>query len=334
MRLFFSSACVLALAAALGGASCALKTAASADAPAPAVIAAPLVAPAKTSASEGAAHAQRLKQQDAELVAGLKGQLRRVPMPYSPNLKRALTAWVYLPPNYDQATTRYPVAYILHGAPGGVRDCFVNAGVHRVAEQLIETGKIAPLILVGWDGGGPGGLDDVTYYLNRRDGYDMENFTLRELVPWVDAHFRTRADARSRALIGFSAGGFGAANLGLNHPDVWRVIASHSGFFDPHDDPHLMTEILGPPSLKWEENDPLLLVRALPENADLYFYLDVGRDDELLGEFKKMRAELRARDVDFESHIFPGDHSWEYLHAHYFDSLRFADQSWKEMARP
>ena len=279
-------------------------------------------------------HQARLRAQDEALVAGLHGQLLRVPMPYSPNLRRAITAWVYLPPGYDKdSTTRYPVAYILHGAPGGVRDCFVNAHVHRVAERLIEAGQIAPLILVGWDGGGPKGLDDTTYYLDRRDGYKMESFTVGELVPWVDAHFRTRADAASRALIGFSAGGYGAVNLGLKHPDVWRVMASHSGFFDPDDDPRLMTTILGPRGAVWLQNDPILRVRALPRDTRLHLYMDIGRDDELLGEFKKMEAELQARHIDFVGHIFAGDHSWSYLEQHYRDSLGFADASWKEMAR-
>ena len=44
--------------------------------------------------------------------------------------------------------------------------------------------------------------------------------------------------------------------------------------------------------------------------------MDVERSDSLLGEFKGMKAQLRAREVDFEAHIFPGDHTWKYLHAH------------------
>ena len=60
--------------------------------------------------------------------------------------------------------------------------------------------------------------------------------------------------------------------------------------------------------------------------------MDCGRDDELLPEFRKMEAILRARDIDFEAHIFPGDHGWKYLHAHYVNSLRFCDARWKEMA--
>ena len=153
-------------------------------------------------------------------------------------------------------------------------------------------------------------------------------------MPWVDAHYRTQARAASRALIGFSAGGYGAANLGLKHPDIWRVICSHAGFFDPSDDKDVMTKILGPYGAAWNENDPIERVRELPLGTRLHFYMDVGRDDSLLSEFKKMRGELQARHADFEAHIFSGAHSWEYLNRHYNNSLTFCDQRWREMAAP
>lgn len=335
MNTRFSAWLILSAAALLGAVSCTSQTATAPDKPELKLIPKPMTkpaAPAPKTASE-VAHLEALKKQDVALTAGLRGQLLRVSMPYSARLKRRITAWVYLPPGYAGSTLRYPVAYILHGAPGGVRDCFVNARVHRVADDMIAAKKIAPLILIGWDGSGPNGLNDPTYYLNRRDGYAMEDFTVRELVPWVDKNFRTRADASSRALIGFSAGGFGAANLGLKHPNVWRVIASHAGFFNPFDDVPVMKKILGPPGILWKQNSPILLARSLPAGTRLHFYMDVGRDDGLLSEFKKMEAELKSRHIDFEAQIFPGDHTWEFLTQHYHDSLRFADERWKEMAQ-
>lgn len=282
---------------------------------------------------------QRAQEQDRALVAGLKGQLLQISLPASPLVRnRRLTSFVYLPPGYDDAanaTRLYSVAYLLHGAPGGVRDCFVNARAHRVAEKMILGGRISPMILVGWEAGGPGGLSDPVYYLNREDGYRMEDFVLQVLVPWVDARFRTQPRPESRALIGFSAGGFGAANLGLKHPEVWRVLASHAGFFNPADDIQEMSRILGPRdshSAAWQANDPIAEARRIPNGTRLHFYMDVGREDSLLGEFRQMERELKVRGVDFEAHVFKGAHTWEYLERHYEDSLAFADSRWKEMA--
>ncbi len=292
-----------------------------------------LLAPNRLAQAPGE-HQKRLLAQDGALVAGLKGQLKRVALPPSKLLGgRSLSAWVYLPPGYDGARVRYPVAYILHGSPGGLRDPFVNASVHRVAEQLIVKRQIQPMILVGWDGQGPRGFTDPVFYLDRLDGrYQMESWMLRALVPWVDGHFKTLARPESRALVGFSAGGFGAANLGLKHPDVFRVMASHAGFFDPDDDVPVMKSILGPRSKLWDDNSPIQLARRVPRGERLHFYLDCGRDDPLLGEFRKMESELRARDVDFEAHVFAGAHDWKFLHAHYFDSLRFCDERFRELA--
>jgi len=287
----------------------------------------------KSAATKNFSHERKLKEQDIALSAGLRGKLRRIKLAPSPLLSgRALAAWVYLPPDYEKSLTRLPVAYVMHGNPGGVRESFVNASVHRVTEQLILGRQIAPMILVGWEGSGPRGFADPVFYLDRRDGkYQMETWMLRELVPWVDTHFRTLPKPQARALVGFSAGGFGATNLGLKHPGVFRVMASHAGFFDPDDDPKVMTSILGPRSTLWKKNSPIELARQIPVGERLHFYMDCGRGDSLLPEWRKMEAELRARNVDFEAHVFAGAHNWKFLHAHYFDSLRFCDARFQEM---
>lgn len=269
------------------------------------------------------------------MVAGLRGQLLRESLPPCPLLGgNRVTVWVYLPPGYDNSTERYPVAYLLHGAPGAPRDLFVNAQAHRVAEQLIVQHKVSPMILVSFDAFGPRGINDVQDYLDRKDGtYSMESFFVQTLVPWVDGHFRTRPNAQSRALVGFSAGGYGAANLGAKHSDLWKVVASISGFFDPNDDPQNMTRLLGPKSDLWEANSPLQRARELPQGARLHFYMDCGRDDTLYHEFVKMQRELQARGADYEAHSLPGDHTWDYVHARLFAALQFCDQRWKSFSQ-
>ncbi len=159
----------------------------------------------------------------------------------------------------------------------------------------------------------------------------MEDFALQVLVPWVDARFRTQARPEARALVGFSAGGFGAANLGLKHPDVWKVAASHNGFFSPRDDEENMTAILGPPGLgppgaAWDRNDPTKLLNERGPADGLRFYGDIGEGDDLQDEFARFGSQLQARGVLHEMHIFPGRHTWEYWAAHFHDSLLFADK--------
>lgn len=285
--------------------------------------------------SEWQIHLAKEKAQDQQMVAHLAGTLLRPKLPVSPLLhNHRITAWIYLPPGYSKAGNRqrYPVMYLLHGYPGSPRDLFVNASVHRVAEEMILKRQIRPCILVCWEGFGPSGPTDPQFYLDRQDGhYQMESFVVRTLLPWVDSHYRTIPDASHRALVGFSAGGFGAANLGLKHPDKWWVMASISGFFDPEDAPAIMTHVLGPEGPLWAANSPLERVRELPRGQRLHFYMDCGSNDPLIYEFQKMESELKARGIDYEAHTLPGDHAWTYVHQQFYSAFRFCDRRWKEL---
>ena len=201
------------------------------------------------------------------------------------------------------------------------------------AEQLIKTRQIRPLIIVGWDGEGPDGPADVTNYLNRPD-YKMESFMVRELVPYIDRTYRTIPDAQARALDGISAGGYAAPNLVFKHPDVWKIAASHTGFYSPADDAENMTRILGPHATNralWNANDPTQTVLQHGAEDNLHIYLDMGEGDDLLPEFKRFAALLKRQNIDSEAHVFPGRHTWEYWSAHFFDSLRFDDTQFKKM---
>lgn len=274
------------------------------------------------------------RQEAAALDEKLGGKLLKKSMPPSAILGgRKITTWVYLPPGYGKSTARYPVVYVMHGMPGEVRDCFVKGQVQDAAEQLIKTRQIRPLIIVGWDAEGPGGPTDVTNYLDRPD-YKMESFMVRELVPYIDRTYRTIPDAQARALDGISAGGYGAPNLVFKHPDVWKIAASHTGFFSPQDDAENMTRILGPRATNralWNANDPTKTVLQHGAEDNLHVYLDIGEGDELLPEFKRFAALLKRQNIDSEVHIFPGRHTWEYWSAHFYDSLRFDDAQFRKM---
>lgn len=270
------------------------------------------------------------RQEAVALDARMSGQLLKKSMPPSAILGgRKITTWVYLPPGYDKSTARYPVVYVMHGMPGEVRDCFVKGQVQHAAEQLIKARTIRPLILVGWDGQGPGGSDDATNYLDRAD-YRMESFMLRELVPYIDRTYRTVPDARFRALDGISAGGYAAPNLVLKHPDIWKIGASHTGFFSPEDDADNMTSILGPRVANlalWNANNPTKTVLTRGPQDGLHLYLDIGEGDDLLPEFKRFAALIKHQKIRSEAHVFPGRHTWDYWSTHYFDSLRFIESS-------
>ena len=143
---------------------------------------------------------------------------------------------VYLPPSYDgDASRRYPVTYVLTGFMGRGRMLLNDAGwspaIDDRMDALIAREAMDEMILVMPDcftryGG--------SQYLNSSATGRYEDHLVQELVPYIDARYRTFADRRHRGVMGKSSGGYGTMVLGMRHPDVFGAIACHSGdlYFD------------------------------------------------------------------------------------------------------
>jgi enterochelin esterase family protein len=141
------------------------------------------------------------------------------------------TVPVYLPPAYDaEPERRFPVAYVLSGFTGRGRmllnDNAWNAALDDRMNALIGRRECGEMILVMPDcltryGG--------SQYLNSGATGRYEDHIVSELVPYVDATWRTLPSRDHRGLIGKSSGGYGALVLGMRHPGVFGAVVSHSG---------------------------------------------------------------------------------------------------------
>lgn len=138
--------------------------------------------------------------------------------------------YLYLPPGYDGSDGRYPVIWCLSGFTSRGRmllnDGTWEPGIAERMDGLIASGRARPAILAMPDcfthlGG--------SQYLNSPALGRYEDYVVEELVPLVDARFRTLADGAHRGVMGKSSGGFGAITLGMRHPDVFGGVACHSG---------------------------------------------------------------------------------------------------------
>ena len=140
---------------------------------------------------------------------------------HSKTINGDVSYMVYLPPDYDaqeKESVRYPVLYELH-ASGGTPGRAANI-VPRF-DKLIRAGKIPPMIIVC-----PNGLRGATMYSDTKNGeYPVESVIVKDLIPHVDATYRTIASRTGRALDGFSMGGFGAAHLGFKYPEMFGVVS-------------------------------------------------------------------------------------------------------------
>jgi len=132
---------------------------------------------------------------------------------------------VYLPAGYDGAgsdgTKRYPVIYFLSNPLVGYRDLFDKNGAQALFDRVVSAHAIGGFIFVSVDMTTPLGS---SWYVNSPVTGNWEDFVVQELVPYVDANFRTLATRDSRGIAGDFMGGYGAIRFGMKHPEVFGAV--------------------------------------------------------------------------------------------------------------
>jgi enterochelin esterase-like enzyme len=147
-------------------------------------------------------------------------------------------AMVYTPPGYDaRPDTRYPVLYLQHGAGEDERGWSTQGRMNFILDNLIAAGKAVPMIVVMDKGyatragaaapAGPGGFRDFSAFAD---------VLLNDLVPTIDANYRTLADRDHRAMAGLSMGSMQTLQIAPTHLDTFSHIGGFSGpTFGPFD---------------------------------------------------------------------------------------------------
>ncbi|UZD22865.1 alpha/beta hydrolase-fold protein [Algoriphagus halophytocola] len=154
------------------------------------------------------------------------GNVQQILFP-SPSTGTSRRAFVYTPPGYSQETSkRYPVLYLQHGW-GEDETAWSNQGhANLIMDNLIAAGKVEPFLIVMTYG-----MTNEVKFGGLRD-FKIEPFQtvlVDELIPYVDANFRTLADREHRAMGGLSMGGMETHSITLNKPEVFSRYALLSG---------------------------------------------------------------------------------------------------------
>ena len=132
---------------------------------------------------------------------------------------------VYVPAGYESSHGRYPVIYFLPSPFESYRAVYEQHHAQGLFDQAIQGGVIGKFILVTVDMTTPLGC---SWYLNSPVTGNWEDFMVQELVPYVDANFRTLPSRDSRGIAGDFMGGYGAIRFGMTHPEVFgSVYALH-----------------------------------------------------------------------------------------------------------
>lgn len=225
---------------------------------------------------------------------------------------------IYLPPGYETSERAYPVFYLLHGM-GGEHTAWARYGdAQMTADSLIAAYAMPPAILVMPDGRNSSYVDSdpVTGY------GPVETAIVRDLIPHVDATYRTVPARRARMIGGLSMGGYGAVHLALKHPELFGAAATLSGALSrtPPDRPGPTQ----PPSpwgipfddARWQAENPFAWIPALAareRELRLPVFVAVGDDDStrLLQGAVDFYAALRDAGLPAELRIIDGGHTWE-----------------------
>ena len=241
---------------------------------------------------------------------------------------------VYLPAGYDTETTRtYPVLYLLHGFSDTNQSWFHNAPLATIADRLIASGEIQPMIIVSPNAGGTPGVDWNGYF--DMPGRSYETYMFSEFIPYIESAYRVKPGKEHRAISGLSMGGGGCASYAQRHPDMFGSAYIMSGWLhnektdvvDPHDKVAVVRRSVADHScLDYLEN-------AAPGSIDdlrsLAWYVDVGDDDFLLDVNLDFYRLMRKRGIPCQLRVRDGSHNWEYWTTALYTSLPFASRNFK-----
>jgi enterochelin esterase-like enzyme len=146
---------------------------------------------------------------------------------HSPSTNSERRAFVYTPPGYDQDTEkRYPVLYLQHGYGENEYGWSVQGHAGLIMDNLLAEQKTKPFLIV------------MTYGMTNEIRFGgIREFDIRpfqtvlcdELIPFIDAQFRTIADQPHRAMAGLSMGGMETKTITLARPDLFSHIGLFSG---------------------------------------------------------------------------------------------------------
>jgi hypothetical protein len=131
------------------------------------------------------------------------------------------TVKIYLPPGYGESGKSYPVIYYFHSLNWTAEKMFTDGNLVKLIERGLAKGVVNEFILVAADYSSP---TLGSWFENSTTTGHWLDFTVEELVPFIDGHFRTLRNRDSRGLAGDFVGGYGALKFAMLYPDLFSVV--------------------------------------------------------------------------------------------------------------
>jgi enterochelin esterase-like enzyme len=202
---------------------------------------------------------------------------------------------VYTPAGYDRnAPSQYPVLYLFHGANADETAWTRLGRVNLILDNLIAQGKVKPLLVVMPFGYGvapgspaPAGSSNTA---------EFERDLLGDVIPFIDARYRTYGDREHRAIAGLSMGGGESLEIGLNHLELFSYVGGFSAALRP---------------ANFETAFARLVRDAKSSNRQLHvLWFGCGTDDSLYASSQSFSKFLEKAAIEHTFYSSEGAHTW------------------------
>ncbi len=200
---------------------------------------------------------------------------------------------VYTPPGYGETSERrYPVLYLFHGSGDSEGAWTVVGRAHLILDNLIAQKKARPMVIVMPDGHVSPPLPPAEASARALEAFEQD--LLDEVVPFVELHYRVRADREHRGIVGLSMGGSQALTIGLRHRERFAFVGGFSSAARS----------------ALEAAEAAALEGSHAGRGLKLLWFACGKDDRLLESNQQLDALLTRRGVRHEFHETEGNHSW------------------------
>jgi S-formylglutathione hydrolase FrmB len=231
---------------------------------------------------------------------------------FSTAIGRKIGYNIYLPPAYrSQSRTSFPTIYFLHRKLGD------ESTESRVFSDWLRSGGSLSAIVVFPNGGRNSKYMDSVAGSEMDGKIMMETALTKELVPHIDAHYRTIRNPEGRSIQGFSMGGMGALRLAFAYPHLFgRVYAFNPAVDDDaeniaEEEPELLLKMMGSNPSEWHERMAKTLgLRNIKKLKNSLIDISIGDRDELLHSVLDLSKALRAAGLPHTLKIIPELDHW------------------------
>lgn len=242
---------------------------------------------------------------------------------------------VWLPNGYKaDGSTQYPVLYLLHGFSDTYQAWVHNGQVNVIADELMGTGEICPMVIIMPNAGGPDTRKTINGYFNM-EGWAYEDFFYTEFIPTVERRYHIVGDKEHRAVSGLSMGGGGSTVYAQRHPDMFSSCYAMSPWLT-EDAPAINPDDKGTYTRNAvHDHSAIVFLQNASDDVKnslrtVRWFLDIGDDDFLLSQSFDFYEEMRRQFIPCELRVRNGIHNWEYWHNALRTSLPFASRNFKQ----